>query len=119
MALLRDELEQRVKLMRQSIQNRLKALRIIFVNTGVTLNYGHACGTCVAGEDPANSVVDTDCRVHGVANLYVADASFMPTSGGTNPSLTVAANASRVADVIAGKLSEQVVKLTTNRAADA
>ncbi|HBT00061.1 MAG TPA: hypothetical protein DEB47_09395, partial [Citreicella sp.] len=38
------------------------------------------------------------CRAHGLRNLWVADASFMPTSMGVNPSLTIAANALRVAD---------------------
>lgn len=52
------------------------------------------------GTDPARSVVDADCRVHGIRNLWVADASFMPTSMGVNPSLTIAANALRVGDAI-------------------
>lgn len=64
------------------------------------LNYGHPCGTLRFGDDPAMSVLDKDCRAHGLANLWVVDASFMPTSMGVNPSLTIAANALRVADVI-------------------
>jgi choline dehydrogenase-like flavoprotein len=43
-------------------------------------------------------VVDRDNRCHDVENLYIVDASFFPTSGGTNPALTVAANALRVSD---------------------
>jgi choline dehydrogenase-like flavoprotein len=58
----------------------------------------HACGTCRFGDDPATSVLDADNRAHGLANLYVVDSSFFPSSGGTNPSLTIAANALRVAD---------------------
>jgi len=42
--------------------------------------------------------------VRGVENLYVADASFFPSSGGINPALTVAANALRVADIIGLRL---------------
>lgn len=57
----------------------------------------HACGTCRFGEDPATSVLDADNRAHDVRNLYVVDGSFFPSSGGTNPALTIAANALRVA----------------------
>jgi choline dehydrogenase-like flavoprotein len=57
----------------------------------------HVCGTCRFGTDPAASVLDAYNRAHGIANLYVVDASFFPSSGGTNPSLTIAANALRVA----------------------
>lgn len=58
----------------------------------------HVCGTCRAGNDPHSSVVDARNRAHGLANLHVADASWFPSSGGTNPSLTIAANALRLAD---------------------
>lgn len=58
----------------------------------------HVCGTCRFGDDPASSVLDRNNRAHGVANLYVVDASFFPSSGGTNPALTIAANALRVAE---------------------
>jgi choline dehydrogenase-like flavoprotein len=58
----------------------------------------HACGTCRFGDDPATSVLDRNNRAHGLANLYVVDSAFFPSSGGTNPSLTIAANALRVAD---------------------
>ena len=61
----------------------------------------HACGTCRFGEDPQTSVLDANNRAHGGANLYVVDSSFFPSSTGTNPSLTIAANALRVADQIA------------------
>jgi choline dehydrogenase-like flavoprotein len=57
----------------------------------------HVCGTCRMGDDPDASVVDRDCRAHGVDNLYIADASFFASSGGINPSLTIAANALRIA----------------------
>ena len=49
------------------------------------------------------SVLDADNRAHGIENLYVVDASFFPTSGGTNPALTIAANAVRVAERILGR----------------
>jgi choline dehydrogenase-like flavoprotein len=58
----------------------------------------HVCGTCRFGDDPRTSVLDRDNRVHELDNVSVVDASFFPSSGGTNPALTVAANALRVAD---------------------
>jgi len=58
----------------------------------------HACGTCRFGTNPKESVLDCNNRAHGLSNLYVVDASFFPSSGGTNPALTIAANALRVAD---------------------
>ena len=58
----------------------------------------HQCGTCRMGEDPATSVVDPTGRAHDLANLYIADASVFPSSAATNPTLTIAANALRVAD---------------------
>jgi choline dehydrogenase-like flavoprotein len=60
-------------------------------------NLGHVCGTCRFGTDPATSVLDAQNRAHEVDNLYVVDTSFFPSSAGLNPSLTVAANALRVA----------------------
>jgi choline dehydrogenase-like flavoprotein len=45
-------------------------------------------------------VLDRNNRAHDLDNLYVVDASFFPSSGGTNPSLTIAANALRAADAI-------------------
>ncbi|WP_328359276.1 GMC family oxidoreductase [Mycobacterium sp. NBC_00419] len=61
-------------------------------------NLGHVCGTCRFGTDPATSVLDAHNRAHEVENLYVVDTSFFPSSAGLNPSLTVAANALRVAE---------------------
>ena len=61
-------------------------------------NMGHVCGTVRFGTDPATSVLDAHNRAHEVDNLYVVDTSFFPSSAGLNPSLTVAANALRVAE---------------------
>jgi choline dehydrogenase-like flavoprotein len=58
--------------------------------------FSHALGTCRFGDDPARAALDPWCRFFGVPNLFVVDASFMPSSGGVNPSLTIAANALRV-----------------------
>jgi choline dehydrogenase-like flavoprotein len=53
-------------------------------------------GTCRAGHDPETSVLDKDCRSHEVKNLWVVDGSFLPSSGGVTPTLTILANAFRV-----------------------
>jgi choline dehydrogenase-like flavoprotein len=58
--------------------------------------FSHAVGTVRMGVDPATSALDEFCAFRGVDNLYVVDGSFMPTSAGLNPSLTIAANALRV-----------------------
>ena len=50
------------------------------------------------GDVPSRSVVDRWCRAHDVPNLWVVDGSVMPTAGGYNPTLTILANAYRVAD---------------------
>lgn len=63
--------------------------------------FSHAVGTVRTGRDPATSALDESCRFRGIDNLYVTDGSFMPTSGGVNPSLTIAANALRVGQHIA------------------
>ncbi|MCB2198453.1 GMC family oxidoreductase [bacterium] len=60
----------------------------------------HQVGTARFGNDPDTAVLDRDCRVFGTDNLYVVDGSFMPTSLGVGPALTIIANAMRVADRI-------------------
>jgi len=57
----------------------------------------HMGGTRMA-DDPKRGVVDSDCRVHGIANLYVAGSSVFPTGGFTNPTLTIIALALRLGD---------------------
>ena len=64
----------------------------------------HQAGTARFGPDPATSVLDLDCKAHELDNLYLADASFFPSIGAVNPTLTIIANALRVADGIAGRL---------------
>jgi choline dehydrogenase-like flavoprotein len=64
----------------------------------------HQAGTLKFGIDPNTSVLDLDCRAHGIDNLYVTDASFFPSIGAVNPTLTIIANALRVGDHIAGRL---------------
>jgi len=64
-------------------------------------------GTCRFGTDPATSVLDPDCRAHEVPNLYVVDGSFMPSSGGVPVTLTISANAYRVADRLVKRLKRE------------
>ncbi|TGS14337.1 GMC family oxidoreductase [Mesorhizobium sp. M2E.F.Ca.ET.209.01.1.1] len=59
------------------------------------------CGTIRMGADPATSALDPHCRSWDHTNLFVVDASFMPSSGAVNPALTIAAQALRVAEHIA------------------
>jgi len=60
----------------------------------------HQCGTARMGADPATSVVDGFCRSHDHPNLFITDASVLPTSAAVNPGLTIAALALRAADHI-------------------
>jgi choline dehydrogenase-like flavoprotein len=64
----------------------------------------HQAGTLRFGTDPNTSVLDLECRAHGIDNLYVTDASFFPSIGAVNPTLTIIANSLRVADRIAARL---------------
>ncbi len=62
---------------------------------------GHHIGTTRMADDPQQGVVDRNCRIHGVDNLYVAGASVFATSGHANPTLTIVALALRLAEHIA------------------
>lgn len=73
---------------------------VISESPGIDVN-SHQAGTVRAGSDPATSVLDADCRAHDVDNLFVVDSAFFPSLPVMNPALTIAANALRVAPVIA------------------
>ncbi len=66
---------------------------------------GHHIGTARMGTDPACSVVDADCQVHGVRNLSIASAAVFPTSSQANPTLTVVALALRLANRLRAALA--------------
>jgi choline dehydrogenase-like flavoprotein len=102
---VRQELRDRIFRFHELLKKRLGRRRTLFSSPDVVLNLSHACGTCAMGTDPSMSVVDKDCRAHGITNLFITDASFMPTSAAINPSLTIAANALRVSDKIKQVLS--------------
>ena len=63
----------------------------------------HQCGTVKMGDDPATSPLDIYCCTYDHQNLFVVDASCLPTSAAVNPALTVAAQALRVAEHITMK----------------
>lgn len=63
----------------------------------------HQCGTVRIGNDPAQAPLDIWCRAYDHPNLFVVDASYLPTSAAVNPALTVAAQALRVGDHILEK----------------
>ena len=80
--------------------------RSLYLGKGIPIGgTAHQAGTMVFGPDPATSVLDLDCRAHGIDNLYVVDASFFPSVGAVNPTLTIIANAMRVADHLKARLA--------------
>lgn len=92
-----DDLRERADALREAFSRHIRPWRLMRLTPKTWMNYGHPCGTCCFGNDPATSVLNRDNRAHDVENLYVVDASFMPRSGAVNPSLTIAANALRSA----------------------
>lgn len=93
----------------QAHQHLVKRAKQVFRKAGFPLvlsrafdrsTPSHQCGTARFGENPGTSVLDTQCRAHDHANLYVMDASFLPTSAAVNPALTIAAQALRVGHYI-------------------
>ena len=58
----------------------------------------HHMGTARMHEDPKRGVVDANCKVHGIDNLFVAGGAVYPTGGAVNPTLTVVAIALRLSD---------------------
>jgi choline dehydrogenase-like flavoprotein len=64
----------------------------------------HQNWTVRFGTDPATSALDLNCKMHELDNVYVVDSSFFVPSTAVNPTLTIIANALRVADHIAERL---------------
>lgn len=96
---LHDQERARIAIFRNLMRDTLKSLRWRLIKQAENnQRIAHVCGTCRFGNDPTTSVLDQNNRCHDLENLYVVDASFFPSSGGTNPGLTIAANALRVAD---------------------
>ncbi len=79
--------------------------RSLFLGQDVPIGgTAHQAGTLRFGPDPAQSVLDLNCKAHELDNLYVTDASFFPSIGAVNPTLTIIANALRVADHLIGRM---------------
>jgi cholesterol oxidase len=81
----------------EALQGRLAAEPSFLRRRWITV---HPLGGCTMGEDPDESVVDPVGAVHGAQGLYIVDGSAMPGPVGANPSLTIAAFASRAASAI-------------------
>jgi choline dehydrogenase-like flavoprotein len=64
----------------------------------------HFLGTTRMHDNPRNGVVDADCRVHDVPNLFIAGSSVFPTGGFANPTLTIVALALRLATHLQSEL---------------
>jgi choline dehydrogenase-like flavoprotein len=65
---------------------------------------GHHIGTARMGSDVRSSVVDKNCKVHSVSNLFVAGSAVFPTAGQANPTLTIIAMALRLAEHLAQRM---------------
>ena len=85
-----------------------------------TIGYGnHHMGTTRMSEDPKTGVVDANCRVHGLSNLYIAGSSVFPTSGAANPTLTLVALACAALVAECNGNAEYVSATTVDEASDA
>jgi choline dehydrogenase-like flavoprotein len=65
----------------------------------------HHMGTTRMSAHPDQGIVDTECRLHGIANLYLAGSSVFPSGGHANPTLTIVALALRLADHLSSSRS--------------
>jgi choline dehydrogenase-like flavoprotein len=69
--------------------------------------YAHLVGGARMAADDRSGVVDSNCRMFAVPNVYITDGSVLPTQGSANPALTIMAIAARAADgLVAGRDSE-------------
>ncbi len=92
---------EKVKNFRQMVIKAFAPLKVKLIESAFdNKRLAHVCGTLRFGNNPNKSVLNKNNRSHDIENLYVVDSSFFPTSGGINPSLTIAANSLRVADKI-------------------
>lgn len=69
----------------------------------------HHMGTTRMHDDPKQGVVDRNCKVHGVSNLFVASSSVFPTGGYANPTLSIVALAIRLADHVKTIMASKTV----------
>jgi choline dehydrogenase-like flavoprotein len=74
----------------------------------------HQVGTTRMGLDPAESVVDSDCCVHGLPNMFIASSSVFPTTGSANPTFSTVALSLRLANHIAECAARERISHTVN-----
>lgn len=100
-----SRLENKLKQLVTAVERRRgRALpRFLTAKLGIS-GTSHQCGTLRFGTSPDSSVLDLNCRAHDLDNLYVVDSSFFPSSSAVNPSLTIMANALRVAEHLRERL---------------
>jgi choline dehydrogenase-like flavoprotein len=79
-------------------------------STTVVEGNHHHLGTTRMHTDPRQGVVNRDCRVHSVDNLFIAGCSVFPTYGASNPTLTIVALALRLADKLGEVLDQRSVR---------
>ena len=68
----------------------------------------HHMGTTRMSDDPKTGVVDADCKIHSISNLYMAGASCFATAGAANPTLTAIALGLRVSDKVRDRIKNNV-----------
>jgi choline dehydrogenase-like flavoprotein len=66
-------------------------------------------------DSPKLGVVDANCRVHGIGNLYIGGSSVFPTASAIFPTITIVALALRLADHIAGELPRSIARTAGER----
>lgn len=79
------------------------------LEAGYPAGVAHHMGTTRMHVDPKQGVVDENCRVHGISNLYIAGSSVFPTGGYANPTLTIVALSLRLADHVKNSLIRELV----------
>jgi choline dehydrogenase-like flavoprotein len=92
-----------------------KSVKVLEAMGATNISYGISdapppnlvAGGCRFGNDEKSSVLDVNCKMHALKNLYVSDASFMPTGGSVPYTWTIYANSFRIADKIIEKLKSE------------
>jgi choline dehydrogenase-like flavoprotein len=99
-----DTIRRALEILAQELGRKdLGRLRINPGTTGLeatknVINAHHHMGTTRMHTDPRQGVVDADCRVHGIANLFIAGSSVFPTYGFDDPTMTIVALALRLSE---------------------
>ncbi len=94
------------KFLGEKAKSVLEAMKLKNITTSVSgaPPANLVAGGCRFGVDPDKHILDPDCRAYSASNLFVADASFMPTGGSVPYTWTIYANSFRVADKIKAQL---------------